>query len=146
MVVPTTRSIPVMALRLRPDRSGGANVEAAWDVTKGNAALSIAVLDTGYVDHGDLSPRIVGGYDLVSRTPGPDQIRDKPAADCTANDGGGRDADAHDPGTDHRGRGRGTTNGGWYGAAAPPTVRGTARTWEGRSAMTNNSIGVAGVN
>ena len=66
MVVPTTRSIPVMALRLRPDRSGGANVEAAWDVTKGNAALSIAVLDTGYVDHGDLSPRIVGGYDLVS--------------------------------------------------------------------------------
>lgn len=47
--------------------------------------VTVAVVDTGYVPHADLEGQIVAGYDFVSDS-------------RIANDGGGRDADARDPG------------------------------------------------
>ncbi|THI85111.1 MAG: hypothetical protein CAF41_012810 [Nitrospira sp. CG24A] len=63
---------------------GGANLPLAWDVTKGSASIVVAVIDTGYLSHSDLGP-ILPGYDFIT-----DPLR--------ANDGNGRDADAHDSG------------------------------------------------
>jgi subtilisin family serine protease len=40
---------------------------AAWDVGQGSTAVKIAIVDTGVdLDHPDLAPRIVPGYDFVS--------------------------------------------------------------------------------
>ncbi|HSL04298.1 MAG TPA: S8 family serine peptidase, partial [Nitrospiraceae bacterium] len=63
---------------------GGANLPLAWDVTKGSASIVVAVIDTGYRPHVDLPP-VLPGFDFIT-----DPLR--------ANDGDGRDADAHDPG------------------------------------------------
>lgn len=67
------------------------NAEAAWDITVGNPAVVVAVLDTGVLfGHPDLKKignggNYLDGYDFVSDVD-------------TANDGNGRDADASDPG------------------------------------------------
>ncbi len=63
----------------------GANLPAAWDITTGNANTVVAVIDTGYRPHVDLSGRILAGYDFINDT-------------LLANDGNGRDNDARDPG------------------------------------------------
>jgi serine protease len=67
-------------------------IEAAWNVTPGDPAIVVAVLDTGVrFDHADLQPvgnggNLLRGYDFVSN-------------DFIANDGQpGRDDDASDPG------------------------------------------------
>lgn len=57
----------------------------AWDTTRGASSITIGVLDTGVVDHPDLSGQLVAGYDFVS----------DPAS---AGDGDGRDTDPTDPG------------------------------------------------
>jgi subtilisin family serine protease len=57
----------------------------AWTITKGDPNLVVAFVDTGYVDHPDLLPRLVPGYDFVSD---PDR----------AGDGTGRDDDPRDAG------------------------------------------------
>lgn len=50
---------------------------AAWDVTRGDASITIAVIDTGIqLNHPDLDAKIVSGYDFVSN-------------DDTADDGNG---------------------------------------------------------
>ncbi|MEP6656664.1 MAG: S8 family peptidase, partial [Betaproteobacteria bacterium] len=57
----------------------------AWDITTGASTTVVAVVDTGYRPHADLTGRLLPGYDF---------IRDP----AVANDGDGRDADASDPG------------------------------------------------
>ena len=68
------------------------DAEAAWDVTTGDPAIVVAVLDTGIrLDHADCRTAAAGGNLL----PGYDMI----AQDPTSADGQpGRDADASDPG------------------------------------------------
>lgn len=62
------------------------NAEAAWDVSTGNPALTIAVIDTGIrPNHPDLLSRLLPGYDFVSDL-------------AMAADGNAADADASDPG------------------------------------------------
>ncbi|WP_293915035.1 S8 family serine peptidase [Deinococcus sp.] len=56
------------------------NMRSGWAVT-GAQAITVAVLDTGYVDDPELSGRVTNGYDFVS-DPG------------RSGDGDGRDADA----------------------------------------------------
>lgn len=88
----------------------------AWKITTGDPALTVAVVDTGYVDHPDFVGRIAGGYDFIS-----DPV--------SAGDGDGRDTDARDAGNESE------TSSGFHG----PHISGII------GAATNNGIGMAGV-
>jgi serine protease len=102
----------------------GISLPSAWNISNGTGA-KVAVIDSGFTDHPDLLPNILPGYDFISNT-------------YIANDGGGRDADAHDPGdgisteeyTDCP-----TDTSSWHGTHVSGTV----------AAVTNNGVGVAGV-
>lgn len=94
----------------------GIRAPAAWDTTKGEGVV-VAVLDTGYLDHADLNANIVPGYDFITDT-------------YVANDGNGRDADAHDPGD---------WEGGYPSSFHGTHVAGTV------AAVGNNALGIAGV-
>lgn len=104
---------------------GGANLPSAWNLTSGSNVV-VAVIDTGYRPHADLVSNLLPGYDFISDT-------------FTANDGGGRDTDASDPGdwTDFGacGPGSSASASSWHGTHVAGTI----------SAVTNNSAGVAGV-
>jgi subtilisin family serine protease len=67
------------------DPIGGVNAPSAWDVQKGSASITVAVIDTGILPHPDLDGRILPGYDFVS-----DASR--------ARDGDGRDPNPRDEG------------------------------------------------
>ncbi len=99
--------------------AGGINLPAAWDLTVGSAAITVAVIDTGYLDHIDLAGRFVAGYDFIT--------------DLTvAQDGNGRDPDPHDVGD----FGCNGNNSSWHGTHVAGTI----------GAATDNGIGVAGIN
>ncbi|HEY2817446.1 MAG TPA: S8 family peptidase, partial [Casimicrobiaceae bacterium] len=107
----------------------GVDAVHAWDLTTGDPAMVIAVVDTGMVHHPDLAAaRIVTGYDFITSL-------------TTANDGDGRDADPSDPG-DARVAGLcpsprdNATNSDWHGTFVAGII----------GATTNNSLGIAGVN
>lgn len=116
-----------------PATSGvyGINAGAAWDLTTGAAGIRVAVIDTGYLDHADLVGRFVGGYDFITDS-------------RIANDGGGRDADAHDPGDWISSADAATaffsgctvSNSSWHGTHVSGTI----------GASTNNGQGIAGIN
>jgi serine protease len=93
------------------------NLPAAWDITQGDDAIVMAVVDTGIVRHPDLDARMLTGVDLIS--------------DGTkAGDGNGFDNDPTDMGKD-------MPNGGssFHGTHVAGTM----------GAVSNNGLGVAGV-
>lgn len=93
--------------------------------------VTVAVVDTGYVPHADLTGQIVGGYDFVSDS-------------RIANDGGGRDDDASDPGDwitsqeSRRGffRGCWEDTSSWHGTHVSGTI----------AALAGNNEGIDGIN
>ncbi len=108
--------------------SAGISLPAAWDVATG-AGIVVAVIDTGSTPHSDLNANTIAGYDFITNS-------------TTAQDGGGRDNNANDPGDwfnnyacggnrpeDEKG------NSSWHGTHVAGTV----------AAVTNNGKGVAGV-
>lgn len=102
----------------------GISLPSAWNITNG-AGAKVAVIDSGYTDHPDLLPNILPGYDFISHT-------------YISNDGGGRDADAHDPGdgiSTQEYPNCPVDTSSWHGTHVSGTV----------AAVTNNGIGVAGV-
>jgi len=102
------------------DADAGIRANQAWDVATGSGII-VAVIDTGITTHSDLSANIVAGYDFISNT-------------TTANDGGGRDSNAADPGDWTTGQCGAASNSSWHGTHVAGTV----------AAVTNNSKGVAG--
>ncbi|WP_308364743.1 MULTISPECIES: S8 family peptidase [unclassified Microbulbifer] len=107
------------------ESTAGLNLPTAWDTTEGEGVV-VAVIDTGYRPHADLVDNLLPGYDMVSD---PD----------IAQDGGGRDSDASDPG-DWEPAGvcspdAPAANSSWHGTHVAGTI----------AAATNNGIGVAGV-
>lgn len=107
------------------EATGGLRADAAWDVTTGSG-VNVAVIDTGYRPHADLSGQFLPGYDFISDA-------------AMAADGDGRDADASDAGDStvagQCGTGSAASNSSWHGTHVSGTI----------AARTNNGTGVAGV-
>ncbi len=100
------------------------NAVGAWAITSGAAGITVAVLDTGVrFDHPDLASKLWPGYDFVSRS-------------GTSSDGGGRDADASDPGDwSTASDSCGASSSSWHGTQVAGLI----------GAATDNGIGMAGV-
>jgi serine protease len=101
------------------EETGGIGLPSAWDQSQGTNIV-VAVLDTGYRPHTDLSPNLLPGYDMIS-------------SEFVSNDGDGRDADPIDPGDYHPECKRYLSS--WHGTHVAGTI----------AAVTNNERGVAGV-
>ncbi|URM89244.1 S8 family serine peptidase [Streptomyces sp. MRC013] len=109
------------------EATAGMRVPGAWDKATGSG-VNVSVIDTGYVAHSDLSANIVPGYDFISDP-------------FMANDGGGRDGNAADPG-DWMLQGEcgdnypeRDTSSSWHGTHVAGTI----------AASTHNGKGVAGI-
>lgn len=100
------------------------NAVAAWAITTGSPAVTVAVLDTGVVkDHPDLVGKLHAGYDFVSRS-------------SRSRDGDGRDADASDPGDwSTAADDCGAQDSSWHGTQVAGLI----------GAATDNGIGMAGI-
>ncbi|WP_457325692.1 S8 family peptidase, partial [Roseateles sp. P5_E11] len=107
------------------ETTGGIRAPAAWDLSTGSGVV-VAVIDTGYRPHADLSGQIVAGYDMINDT-------------AVSNDGSGRDSDPSDPGdwtaAGECGTGEPASSSSWHGTHVAGTI----------AAKTNNSTGVAGI-
>jgi serine protease len=104
--------------------TAGIRADQAWDLGNG-AGVVVAVLDTGITNHSDLNANVIAGYDFIKDL-------------GIANDGNGRDADAHDPGdwapAGACDAGSPAENSRWHGTHVAGTI----------AAVTNNAKGVAG--
>lgn len=107
------------------EATGGIRAPAAWDLATGTGIV-VAVLDTGIRPHADLAGQTVAGYDMITLA-------------SIANDGGGRDADASDPGdwaaAGDCGSGTSASNSSWHGTHVAGTI----------AAKANNAAGIAGI-
>ncbi|WP_229518555.1 S8 family peptidase [Massilia sp. PAMC28688] len=107
------------------ENAGGLRANLAWDVVTGTG-VNVAVIDTGYRPHADMSGQFVQGYDFI-------------ADSAIAADGNGRDSDASDPGDStvygQCGSGSPASNSSWHGTHVAGSI----------AAKTNNGTGVAGV-
>lgn len=109
------------------ETTGGLRAPAAWDSANGTGVV-VAVLDTGFRPHADLSANLLPGYDMISDS-------------FIGNDGNGRDSDARDPGdwttvgVCGGGEPKQNNDSSWHGTHVAGTI----------AAVTNNSSGVAGV-
>ena len=107
------------------DATGGIGAPNAWNQATGTGVV-IAVIDTGVRPHADLVANLLPGYDFIVNP-------------AIAADGGGRDADAADPGdwaaAGACGTGSPARNSSWHGTH----VSGLA------AAAGGNGIGVTGV-
>ncbi|MEV4679590.1 S8 family serine peptidase [Streptomyces kurssanovii] len=114
------------------EATAGMNVPGAWDKATGSG-VKVAVIDTGYVAHSDLAANMIAGYDFISDS-------------FMANDGGGRDSNAADPG-DWVARGECGTD----ANGQPVPARDQNNSWHGThvagtiAATTHNGKGVAGI-
>lgn len=123
-------------LQRSDDVPGAINAPSLWEATMGSSETVVAILDTGYTDHEDLNPtRIIGEADLI--------VQDENNVFISANDGDGRDGDAHDPGDwvtseddAYFGNYCGTSDSSWHGTHVTGIVGATA----------NNAKGVVGIN
>jgi serine protease len=95
---------------------GGMNLPGAWDLSTGSGVV-VAVIDTGVRPHADLAANLLSGYDFISDA-------------GMANDGGGRDGDASDPGD-----GCSSGHSSWHGTHVSGTI----------AAVANNGIGGSGI-
>jgi serine protease len=104
---------------------GGANLPDAWDVTKGSASITVAVIDTGYRPARRPWP-VLPGFDFITDA-------------LISNDGDGRDSDAQDPGdwvaANECGAGTPARNSSWHGTYVAGII----------AALMNNGIGGTGV-
>ncbi len=115
------------------ETTGGIRAPAAWDRATGTGVV-VAVIDTGYRPHADLSGQFatasgsstVAGYDFIADT-------------AVSVDGNGRDADALDPGdyyaANECGSGVPGSSSSWHGTHVAGTI----------AAKANNGIGIAGI-
>lgn len=110
--------------------AGAANLPPAWDRSRGDASLVIAVIDTGVLPHPDLASRLVNGYDFISDS-------------AVSQDGDGRDADPTDAG-DH-------VPSGYTCPGSPTATQLEPNSWHGTrvasvlGALTNNGQDISGV-
>jgi serine protease len=106
------------------EAKAGMNVPSAWPRSTGKD-VTVAVIDTGYVEHSDLDANIVAGYDFISQA-------------SVARDGDGRDDDPTDQGD-------------WYDAGECRQKKAADSSWHGThvagtiAASANNGKGVAGI-
>lgn len=94
------------------------NLPAAWDLTTGDAATLLAVVDTGTrTENVDLAANVGGeGYDFISST-------------SNSGDGDGRDGNPHDEGSFGGNSHHGSHVGGTMGARGDNGTQGTGINW-----------------